>query len=148
MEKIAQFFREKSKQADRLNILFVKSFVYAIPKQYGFMETLNREQLFKGKRSDDTDIEPDYTPLTIKIKKAKSQPTDRVTLKNTGAFYSSIKAKVQADSVKINATDSKTIKLETKYKKEIIGITLSNRKLIASRLAPDMAKYIKEKIFR
>jgi hypothetical protein len=55
---------------------------------------------------------------------------------------------VQADSVKINATDSKTIKLETKYKKEIIGITLSNRKLIASRLAPDMAKYIKEKIFR
>lgn len=148
MEKISQFFKEKSKQADNLNGLFIKGFVYAIPKQYRFLETLNREQLFKGKRADDTDIAPPYTSRTIQIKKAKSQPTDRVTLKNTGAFYSSIRANVQANSVKINATDNKMEKLQTKYKKEIIGITLSNRQLVAIRLAPDIAKYIKEKIFR
>ena len=147
MEKIANFFREKSKNVDNLPTLVNQSFVFAIPKQYRFLETLNREQLFKGIRADETKIEPDYTPRTIQIKRTKSQPVDRVTLKNTGAFYSSIKANLQASNVQIKATDAKTSKLESKYKPEIIGITFNNRQIVAKRLAPDMIKYIVEKIF-
>jgi hypothetical protein len=148
MEKIANFFREKSKNMDALPNMITKSFVYAIPKQYRFLETLNREQLFKGIRADDSEIKPDYTPRTIQIKKAKSQPVDRVTLKDKGNFYSSIRANLQADSVKINASDSKTPKLEAKYKPEIIGVTFDNRQIVARKLAPDMLRYIIEKIFR
>ena len=31
----------------------------------------------------------DYSPVTIQIKRAKGQPTDRITLKDTGDFYKS-----------------------------------------------------------
>ncbi len=31
----------------------------------------------------------DYSPVTVKIKRAKGQPTDRITLKDTGEFYNS-----------------------------------------------------------
>ena len=32
----------------------------------------------------------DYSPVTIQIKRAKGQPTDRITLKDTGEFYKSL----------------------------------------------------------
>lgn len=31
----------------------------------------------------------DYSPVTVQIKRAKNQPTDRITLKDTGEFYES-----------------------------------------------------------
>lgn len=31
----------------------------------------------------------DYSPITVQIKRAKGQPTDRITLKDTGKFYDS-----------------------------------------------------------
>lgn len=76
---------------------------------------LNAEQMHKGKRSDETDILPDYRDVTIAIKKLKGQPTDRVTLFDTGDFYRGITVTVMPDVVSITSIDPKTGKLNKKY---------------------------------
>ena len=53
-----------------------------------FLQT--QEQLFLGKNSKGIDIKPAYANSTIKIKRKKGLPTDRVTLFDTGDFYRSL----------------------------------------------------------
>lgn len=88
----------------------------------------NQEQLYEGIRSDSSTIEPEYAELTKIIKAAKGQPFDRVTLKDTGDFYDSIKVDVNSDTFELFATDEKTVKLVTKYGDSILGITDSSKR--------------------
>ena len=64
------------------------------------------EQLYEGKDSDDKDIRPSYA-LSTKIIKTKyrspSQPTDRVTLKDSGDLYKSIKVDAKTNEMIISA---------------------------------------------
>lgn len=76
---------------------------------------LNKEQLFAGKRSDGTDIKPAYSGFTINEKEKKDQPYDRVTLKDTGAFYAGITVKVEGDKIIENSIDEKNDELFDKY---------------------------------
>lgn len=78
---------------------------------------LNATQMFKGLRSDGSEILPSYSELTIQLKKAKGQPTDRVTLHDTGSFYQGIKVEVTGEKIDITSTDEKTEKLNKKYSK-------------------------------
>ena len=48
-----------------------------------------------------------YAPLTIEIKTMKGQPTDRVTLKDTGDFYESFFISADNEGFFIDATDWK-----------------------------------------
>lgn len=82
------------------------------------------DQLFqKGIDSDGQAITPGYTPLTISIKRQKGQPTDRVTLRDTGDFHRSFQISYGNDAFGIFATDPKSQKLEKKYGREIFGLT-------------------------
>lgn len=83
----------------------------------------NREQLYDGIRADDTTIEPEYAEITKIIKAAKGQPTDRVTLKDTGDFYAGINVDVSTDSYNLTSSDDKVVKLVTKYGPKIFGLT-------------------------
>ena len=56
-----------------------------------------------------------YTPLTVQLKSEKNQPTDRVTLKDTGDFHKSIKVDADRTYFEIYATDWKTDDLKEKY---------------------------------
>lgn len=88
---------------------------------------LNTEdQLMEGIDSEGKQIEPGYSPLTISIKRAKRQPTNRVTLKDTGAFHRSFEIEYFQDSFAIVADDPKTAKLERKYGADITGLTDEN----------------------
>ena len=78
---------------------------------------LNAEQMYKGLRSDGSAITPGYSELTKEIKRAKGQPIDRVTLRDTGAFYKGIYAQVTGIKIKIGSNDFKELKLERKYSK-------------------------------
>lgn len=78
---------------------------------------LNIEQMNKGLRSDGSEILPSYSDLTIQIKKEKGQPTDRVTLKDTGSFYEGVKVNISGEKIDITSTDEKTAKLNKKYSK-------------------------------
>lgn len=85
------------------------------------IEDLNLMQLHDGERPDGSQIEPFYTPRTVAIKKSKGQPYDRVTARDTGAFYEGIYAEVFQDKLEITGTDAKTAKLQAKYG-PLIGI--------------------------
>lgn len=83
----------------------------------------NRDEIFSGKRVDGTDIRPFYRPRTIREKIRKGQPTNRVTLKDTGAMYESMLAKVNSKGFDVDATDSKVKSLTMKYQK-FLGISV------------------------
>ncbi|WP_426491073.1 hypothetical protein [Hymenobacter sp. 102] len=87
-----------------------------------FLEDANTAQLAQGKDATGADIGPEYTDLTIALKQIKGQPTDRVTLRDEGDFYSGIVAKLSGKQFDLVGTDPKTAELEEKYGPDIIGL--------------------------
>ena len=87
---------------------------------------LNQQQLQDGELATGNDITPFYKPLTISIKKAKGQVYDRVTLLDTGAFYSKFFIVYFKDKFSIESTDSKALSLEKKYSPNILGLSDKN----------------------
>jgi hypothetical protein len=84
---------------------------------------LNVEQMISGIRSDSSDILPTYKDITIYLKKQKRQPTDRVTLRDTGEFQRLTYVRVTDTSVIIDSSDEKSDKLQKKYGKKIFGLS-------------------------
>ena len=88
-----------------------------------------------------------YSPITITIKQSKGQPTNRVTLKDEGDFYSSFYLDVNNEQFEIKATDEKTDALIKKYGKDILGLTDDNLKiLIWEYIYPELLSKAKEVI--
>ncbi len=72
-----------------------------------------------------------YTPFTISEKRKKGQPTDRVTLKDTGEFYSSFEVKPFFGGFIIDANPIKDdTNLFKRYGEDIIGLNDENLELI------------------
>lgn len=73
----------------------------------------------------------EYSPFTVEEKKKKGQPTDRITLKDTGDFYATFKVIPFKGGFRIEAN---TIKdgddLEKDWGNEIIGLNDGNLKII------------------
>lgn len=90
----------------------------------------NADQMFAGIRADDSDIEPEYKPFTVAIKKEKQQPTDRVTLKDTGEFHRSIFVKFTKDTIIIDSDNDLRDKLVEKYGAAIFGLTKQNKQAL------------------
>ena len=84
---------------------------------YGYARVSSKGQDRNGKM-----ITPGYTPFTISIKRSKGQPTDRVTLQDTGQFHSSFKIRYDSDSFELYANDWKTESLVEKYGNDIFGL--------------------------
>src|SRR5688500_10605132 len=94
----------------------------AIKETSDVIADLNGEQINKGVRADGSEITPTYSNLTIEIKRSKGQPTDRVTLRDTGKFYRGIRSEVIGDKIVTESTDDKNEKLVKKYGKKIFGL--------------------------
>lgn len=112
------------------------------------IEDLQTEQLWQGIDSEGKPITPAYSPFTVQIKKAKGQPTDRVTLKDEGDFYRGMfLSGGNAGNYAIGSKDQKTKKLQTKYGEEILGLTDDSKQVIIDDILrvelPDLIrKYI------
>lgn len=92
---------------------------------------MNRQQMWQGIRADGTEIEPEYKSITVSIKTQNRQPTNRVTLKDTGDHYEGIYVEWGKNYLYLESSDWKKNKLMRKYKKEIYGLTDGNlQKLI------------------
>lgn len=87
------------------------------------LEDANTAQLEAGLDADGRQITPEYAELTVDIKTAKGQPTDRVTLRDRGDFYAGIVAQVRGQELEMVGTDSKTAKLQEKYGDDILGLS-------------------------
>jgi hypothetical protein len=100
---------------------------------------LNTQQLFEGINSDGSPIEPEYSQKTVRIKTEKGQPTDRVTLRDTGDFYRGLFLSATEFPVLFGSLDEKALKLETKYGEKIFGLTEKNKDILSKQI-------IKEKV--
>lgn len=89
-----------------------------------------------------------YSPLTIAIKEEKGQPTNRVTLRDTGDFETSFFLEVGDKQFEIKAADFKTEDLIKKYGRQILGLTTENiGALIWQYIYPDLLKQTKNVIY-
>lgn len=89
-----------------------------------------------------------YSPVTIEIKEAKGQPTNRVTLRDEGDFESSFFLEVGDKQFEIKASDFKTEDLIKKYGRQILGLTDENIAiLIWQYIYPDLIDEAKKQIY-
>ena len=103
---------------------------------------LQKDQLWKGERGDGKRIVPEYAETTIKIKKSKGQPTNRVTLRDTGEFYSEMDVDYSSKDFLIVNYDEKFNKLEKKYTSEILGLNSESQDLLRERVKTKIEKRI------
>lgn len=88
-----------------------------------------------------------YSPVTIKKKKRKGQPTTRVTLRDTGAFHKSMFVVVDSDGFYITSDDYKTQYLIKKYGDEIFRLTDKNfTRILKSHIKKELVKRLKQAI--
>ena len=86
-----------------------------------------------------------YSPFTITIKKRKGQPTDRVTLKDTGDFYNSYTIKPFNGGFIIDADGEKEDKnLFDIYGDDILLPSQESLDLIAEYYEEQLIEYIKK----
>ena len=67
-------------------------------------------------------ITPEYAESTIRYKRRKGQPTDRVTLQDTGQYHDTFKIRYENEGFELYANDWKAGFLDKKYGKEIYGL--------------------------
>lgn len=68
-------------------------------------------------------IQPEYSPMTINIKRKNNQRASHVTLRDTGSFQAGMYVSYHNDEVNIFSTDYKEEMLTTKYGKAIMELT-------------------------
>jgi hypothetical protein len=107
-----------------------------------------QDQLFeKGIDNKGTKLDSyhPYRQSTIKIKQMKGQPTNRVTLRDTGEFQSSFYLDIKDDSFEIKASDRKTSELMRNYSPDIFGLTDQNMNEISEHyIKPKMIEILSQ----
>ena len=105
---------------------------------------LNRDQLESGIRADDRNIQPPYTASTIRVKRSKGQPTNRVTLRDTGDLHRSLFVEFEPGKFSLHFEDEKAPYLLERYGKEVLGLNEESleqlRQLITQRVAEEVVK--------
>jgi hypothetical protein len=131
---------------ERLDVKLIS--VETIDENSSVIADLNAAQMAKGKRSTGTDINPQYHPLTIELKKGRSGlagVTDHVTLFDTGSFYHNMYAQVKGDEIEYGSKDFKSEKLEKKYGSTIFGLDEGSQEvLIDEFLQPSFYEKVHE----
>ena len=89
-----------------------------------------REQLFSGTTAKSNSIRPfPYAKSTINYKRKKGQPTDRITLKDSGNYYLTFDLLIGNNSTLIfNTKQSYSVYLIERYA-DILGLTEENKSL-------------------
>lgn len=125
---------------------------YQDTKILDFVEEANtQDQLFQGIDATGTTLKSiggGYSPLTILIKTRKGQPTNRVTLKDTGAFYKSIRAMAVGNGdLEIDANYMKQgTDLRTRWGKNLLGLTQLKKDELVKKLIPTIQNNIRDDI--
>ncbi len=106
------------------------------------------EQLFKGKDATGKELEDiggGYSAFTVAYKQAFGQPTDRVTLKDTGVFYKSFEVEVETDKLIIDAYYLKEGEdLRERWGENLAGLTSESKAKLIEKLLPKLRLFILE----
>lgn len=89
-----------------------------------------------------------YKPSTIRKKLRKHQPTNRVTLKDTGSFYASLHLECDDEGFYVVSSQEKAKILKKVYGKTILKLSNANLKILLNNyirpsLKEKMKNYIK-----
>lgn len=109
---------------------------------------LNYEaQLYdKGILATGKPVKPKYTPYTVKLKGFKGQPTDRVTLRDTGDFHASFALEREKGELVFYSGDWKEPRLRKKYGDDIFGLTPGNLQKVISWIREPVLRTFKKMI--
>ena len=112
------------------------------------IDTITEKQLFQhGEDGNGEKLPLPYAEKTQMIKRAKGQPIDRITLKDTGDFYASMVMVRQADSVRTYFTDYKSDRLYKDWGAEIGSISKRNLgEIVDSDIKEDFIRSLREKL--
>jgi len=96
----------------------------AVKQNEKFVLDLNvNKQLYQGMNGNGDRIRPSYANSTIKRKKKKGQPYNRVTLKDEGDFYEGFFVEYGEKDFTLQGDDEKTKYLVHRYGRNIFGLT-------------------------
>jgi hypothetical protein len=79
-------------------------------------------QMNAGIRSDGAEITPQYAASTVARKKRKGQPSDHVTLRDTGEYHRKMSVSVDNEDLKINSDVEYEKYLDERYTSKIYGL--------------------------
>ena len=85
------------------------------------LEDLQRKQFDSGKDATGKQRKP-YAASTQRYKRKKGQPTNRVTLKDSGDSYKSVKVKADIKGIEIDVPTTQFEYMVKKYGDDTIGI--------------------------
>lgn len=139
---IAEYTRMAVEAENR--IYEIAEYVVSDPEFRDAMLNMERSRLKEGERADGTVIEPPYTLFTIMVKERKGQPTDRVTLFDTGDFYGAFTAEASGDTLFLSSSDWKTEKLERKYGEAIFGLTEEDKEKLRAMSVAIIRRWFNE----
>lgn len=118
-----------------------------MPSSKRFIIFVLQEQLYQTGEDGLGNKLGSYSPVTVKIKLAKGQPTDRITLKDTGDFYKSYIIKTLQGGFIVNANPIKkdkkgTTNLFTKYTDNILVPNPESLDILVDFYIEEFVKYI------
>lgn len=94
-----------------------------------------------------SDIGGEYAPYTIEQKEKKGQPTDRITLNDTGDFYDSFRVTFIGGDFLITANPYKgDTNLFKEWGLEIVGLTDENMDLVVTVAQKKVIEIIKRNL--
>jgi len=88
-----------------------------------------------------------YSSFTINLKQEKRQPTDRVTLKDTGQFYSTFKTRFDGE-LKLTANTIKDGEDLQITWGQVVGLNEESKTELVEKLKPKVISYVKSKVLR
>lgn len=89
-----------------------------------------------------------YADYTITIKNEKNQPTNRVTLRDTGAMYSTFKTKIVGDELMLDVNSIKEGKDLQKTWGQFVGLDEFSKEILIEKSKPIVLDYVKSTILQ
>lgn len=137
--------------AKRLKNLDINEILYEIYQKKEFQDlTIDQnlvEQLFKYGIDSKGNSLGQYAPSTIKAKKRKGQPYDRITLIDTGAFYESYEFAPLKDGFMLSMDGKKENgDLFRRYGKDVLGLNDESIDVISKMVIDGIIEYIKKEV--
>lgn len=114
----------------------------------GDIVSANQEQLQQGQLATGRPVTPFYKPSTVKQKKKKGQPADKVTLKDKNTFYQGFYAKASGRTIEQGSTAPQTPYLLNRYTDSIFGLSVASQSEVADRLRPTLQTEFRSAVFR
>lgn len=139
-------FRKQIEFLDSFDQLIERAFRVTIDQHNLLLRSMLVEQQLYDKGIDGNGKSlGSYTRQTIRIKVAKGQPTDRITLKDSGDFHASIEITATQQYFVISSNVGYDKWILRRYSRNTLKITNENLKDFLQRyFIPNLKKYVNE----